>query len=829
MLDVESLLERADEWIVERSRVVVVAFLVVTVVLAGGMGKTATESGTDQFVEGNPSQEAFEEISEKFGGPSFQADTGGTQLIQKHHNVLSKPALLRMLTVQERVSEREALRVSSTGSAASMVALQLDPDATTLEAKQRAIERATPSEIDAAVRRAAETPGFTSLLSDDFNAQAASASATIGSISHEMPGGLSSSSGTSGDSPLLGIQVQVADIAEAGPGDITVFGSGIVADEFSSVIGDSLAIVVPLAGLLIVVFLIYAYRDPVDLVLGIVALVMTMIWTFGFMGWAGIPFGQMLITIPVLLLAVGIDFGIHAVNRYREERVEGHDARTSMRTATDQLLVAFFIVTGTTVLGFSANLVSDLGPIQNFGLVASIGIVFTFLIFGVFLPAAKLYADEVRERHGIPLLAQRPIGNEDSYLGKILPAGVVAAKRAPKAFLLCTLLISVAAAGYGTGVDTSFSQEDFLPPSEQPAYLDYLPGPLQPGEYTVTQTLNFLEDNFESSQNGGVLLYVEAPLTKADSLEQIHQTTQNPPSSFVSTDREASTQSIITVIQSYAERDPDFRALVDRSDLNDNGVPDKNLEAIYDSLLASPVRGQALQYITEDYRATQIVFSTESDASADAVTADGKAVAAELRLGGVATGETIVFQAISDVIFASAINSLAIALTATAIFLVLIYWALEGQPSLGLVNLVPIVVAIALLAGTMRLFDIPFNALTATILSIAIGLGIDYSAHIVHRFAEEYDQTGNLNVSLDNTIRGTGGALTGSMLTTSAGTAVLVLAITPILGQFGLLISLSVFYSFLTAVVVTPSAIVLWERYTQSGSTVAVPKPSEMD
>jgi predicted RND superfamily exporter protein len=50
------------------------------------------------------------------------------------------------------------------------------------------------------------------------------------------------------------------------------------------------------------------------------------------------------------------------------------------------------------------------------------------------------------------------------------------------------------------------------------------------------------------------------------------------------------------------------------------------------------------------------------------------------------------------------------------------------------------------------------------------------------------------------------------MLTTSSGTAVLALAITPILGQFGLVIALSVFFSFLTAVIVTPSVMVVWHE-----------------
>jgi predicted RND superfamily exporter protein len=123
---------------------------------------------------------------------------------------------------------------------------------------------------------------------------------------------------------------------------------------------------------------------------------------------------------------------------------------------------------------------------------------------------------------------------------------------------------------------------------------------------------------------------------------------------------------------------------------------------------------------------------------------------------------------------------------------------------------------IAVLAGSMRFFNIPLNVLTATILSIAIGLGIDYSAHFVHRFADEYEPAENIHDALDDTVRGTGGALAGSMLTTTTGTGVLALAITPILGQFGLVIALSVFISFIASVLVTPTVVVVWEQLLNS-------------
>ena len=142
-----------------------------------------------------------------------------------------------------------------------------------------------------------------------------------------------------------------------------------------------------------------------------------------------------------------------------------------------------------------------------------------------------------------------------------------------------------------------------------------------------------------------------------------------------------------------------------------------------------------------------------------------------------------------------------------------IYWVIEGRPSLGLVNVVPVVVTVALLAGTMRYLGIPLNAITGTMLALTIGLGVDYSVHVVHRFADEHHQA-DLVTALDRTVRGTGGALLGSMLTTVFGIGVLALAVFPAIGQFGILTALSIIYAFFTSLLVLPPVLVIWSRAT---------------
>jgi predicted RND superfamily exporter protein len=217
-------------------------------------------------------------------------------------------------------------------------------------------------------------------------------------------------------------------------------------------------------------------------------------------------------------------------------------------------------------------------------------------------------------------------------------------------------------------------------------------------------------------------------------------------------------------------------------------------------------------FLSEDRRSALVVYTVDGDAANDAVTADAYRVAGEMEYEAQPTGNAVIFDEALTLVLETVIQSLALTLLGAALFLVFAYWVVEGRPSLGIANVVPILVTVVALVASMRLVGIAFNAINGTILAIAVGLGIDYSVHIVHRFVDEYAEQ-DLYPALRRTVVGTGGALTGSMLTTVFGVGVLALALNPAVGVFGVLIALSVLYAYLTSIVVLPSVLVLWARY----------------
>ncbi len=800
--------------ITSRSWTIVLVFLLLTGVFLGGaiVGGGEQEAGSDQFTDDSEAQIAFDQVQEDFGQNG--RDSGGTTaqlFVEDDRNVLSKPSLLRMLEFQDRVENDDNLRVESTTSPASLTAEQLDPNASTTEQQYRAVDRASQRQIDAAIADADEIAGLP--VSTDFTRESASARVAQIAITY-------TTAPMADTSDTAHLQFETQDLANEIAGfdtndNILIFGDAIIDEEIVQLLGDTAIIVFPAAILLIMFFLLVAYRDPIDLGIGLTALVMTLIWTFGFMGFAGIPFSDSLVTVFPLLLAVGIDFGIHIINRYREERAKGAAINEAMGITTQQLTTALLIVTITTVFSFTANIVSE--TTRDFGIVAAAGIIFTFLIFGVFLPAAKVGFDRLREGTRFPEFGTDPLGNEHSVLGRILPVGTKIARVTPVAFLILAVTIGGAAAVYGTGVDAEFDDEAFFPDQDRIDQYQSLPGPLAPSEYTFMQVLAYLEDDFEQGFEDSVTIYIDDPDLRSDSaLRDIDRSLSNPDDAFVSDGRQADSESILNVIDSQAESDPAFDSTVAQYDTNGDGIPDRDLPIVYDELFAGDSSEEAANWLTTDRSAARMTIQVDVDAEQDEAVIAATELADSMPLEATATGQLVVFESVIDETIDAAVVSLIGAFLLTMVFLIISYWWLEGRAIYGVLNLVPVLLSVALLAGSMRYFDIPLSPINAPILSVSIGLGVDYTVHFMHRFVDEYESGKDVHAALLVTVRGTGGALTGSMLTTVCGLGVLYLALIPLIMEFGLLLALGVLYAYLSSILVLPSTIVVWERFSRA-------------
>jgi predicted RND superfamily exporter protein len=158
-------------------------------------------------------------------------------------------------------------------------------------------------------------------------------------------------------------------------------------------------------------------------------------------------------------------------------------------------------------------------------------------------------------------------------------------------------------------------------------------------------------------------------------------------------------------------------------------------------------------------------------------------------------------------------NAIVVSLVAALLLLVLYYGVTARRPALGAITMMPAMLAVPLILGTMWLAGLAFNAMTATVASIAIGIGVPYGIHITNRYLEQRELEDDPAATIRTTLAHTGHALTGSAVTTASGFGVLVLSdLTPI-RQFGGVTSVTILYALITALLLESSALVLWDRW----------------
>jgi uncharacterized protein len=114
--------------------------------------------------------------------------------------------------------------------------------------------------------------------------------------------------------------------------------------------------------------------------------------------------------------------------------------------------------------------------------------------------------------------------------------------------------------------------------------------------------------------------------------------------------------------------------------------------------------------------------------------------------------------------------------------------------------------------GLMQLLGVPFNALTATVASIAVGIGVPYGIHLINRFREALERGESADAAIAETLEHTGPALIGSALTTGLAFAVLQLSSSTPIQQFGSVSTMMIVFAVLGCLLVQPSALVLWGR-----------------
>ncbi len=659
--------------------------------------------------------------------------------------------------------------------------------------------------------------GLTKMLSEDFEDEA-----SISNLSANSALSLIQMNSSLSKDTRLEAQKELIDIAEdeSQHSTVRVSAKQVMMDQVNDSAQESLYFLLPIAFLYVIVVLMIVYRSIIESLISLLSLFFAVVWTFGAGVLLGYKFNPLIIAVPILMTGLAIDYGIHMIMRIREEKDKGKNIDRSVVLGVISVGGAILLVTITTMVGFSSTTLSGLEVMRNFGVLATIGVLSSFFLFVVFLPPVIQHVEDWRsgdnDEEKQKRSSKRSDEENENIITHILSSSTIISDRHPKLVLLIVLLITISA-GYGAmQVETTFQMQDFLPEDSS--------------QY---QNIEYIEDNFDVNQTD-VYVLTRGDLTDPAYLHALNQTQNNMEDSEMVVPDEG-LSSPLTVIQRYGTADPlnpDYNETIvdtfDESDIDDDEIPEQNITELYDMLFEASESRDAIENVLETddggYDPASAIIqvrenSDEMDEDLDnAEIMEGELLrdSTPLREEGYTTEVTsssIIDQETIKDLSSTQINSLILAIIIVAVFLTIVFYYLHRSLLLGVVTTFPVSLVTLWLLGLIYLIDIPLNFMTITVTALTVGLGVDYSIHVTHRFMEESESKDSLHDAIHKTIQHIGSAHLGALFTTVGALGILATSDILPLSQFGSITAIAIVFSFITSVFVLPSALMLWSRW----------------
>ncbi|MCY3802722.1 MAG: MMPL family transporter [Chloroflexi bacterium] len=125
------------------------------------------------------------------------------------------------------------------------------------------------------------------------------------------------------------------------------------------------------------------------------ALAAMIIWLKGLSNLVGLKDALILdLIVPIAMISFGVDFAIHAIGRYREERRVGNRPHRAFVAGFGAVLAALLVAFFSDAVAFLANVSSRIESVIQFGVGAAFGVLSGFLMLGVVAPLALMRVEQ---------------------------------------------------------------------------------------------------------------------------------------------------------------------------------------------------------------------------------------------------------------------------------------------------------------------------------------------------------------------------------------------------------------------------------------------------
>ena len=617
------------------------------------------------------------------------------------------------------------------------------------------------------------------------------------------------------DERVADAERRIGELAAAAQGPLRAssVSPAVVEDEYKEATESGMVPLIGIALLLIAALILLFMRTFSDLLLTLAGLLFSLIWIIGAEGWLGPealgwigPPSSISTMVPIIVISLTVDYAIQAVSHYREQRAAGLPVQEAIRAGLRHVAIPLVLAAVTTIASFLANLFSPVSTIADFGIVAGLGVGLSLIVMLTLVPAGRTIIDRRREARG-RLKQPRPVSAALPGIGRaaeVVGAGVA---RRPAPYLIAVAGVTVWMGFAAAGLHSEFSIRDILP-----------------RDGTVLKDMESLEAAVGgSTELASVLVTAEATETRTllnlQDLEAGFGDERSRPAAAAGP-LEASYESLVADWTHDSgepgdKYDPELAALFREASAGvqlEAGLMQEVLDGLAEKEPAL-ARGLVNNPNGPDTILVQFPAFTDDSAAPAVLQEDIEALWSGDDAALTATSGSILAVEVTEQITSRQTEAISTTVAVALGVLAIFFWVTVRRPTLGIIAVGPIVLVLIWVLGTMAMLDIPYSLLTSIITALSIGIGVDYTIHVIHRFREEFTHTRNPEKAAIRTLATTGSALLGSALTTAFGFGVLVFSPVEGIQQFGITAAITIAYSLAVSILVVPPAMTVWGAY----------------
>jgi predicted RND superfamily exporter protein len=553
----------------------------------------------------------------------------------------------------------------------------------------------------------------------------------------------------------------------------------------------------------IVLFLFALFRRLFGIFMPLIIVSASYYSAMGLMAFSQIPVKMLSSVLPSIILSVGIADAVHILTHFFQYLHQGYNKEEAIVSAVRHSGVAVLLTTMTTAAGLLSFSFVEMAAVCEMGAFAAAGVVFALFYTLVMIPAMISL---------LPIKPKKKSKRQSGLMDRILSQFGRLATTRPRSIVVVTILLLVVSGSLLFKL--RFSDH----------VLKYFPDEMQ-----VKQDALYIQDRLNGllafeiivdtgKKNG---LYEPAVLNRIeDAIEQLKQI-KDPASGFYVGNVISIIDLVKEINQALNNNDPLFYTIA------------QDREILAQELFLFELSGaDDLSAITDsDFSKTRISVKVPWLGSVDFSRMVHRIdrILKPIFNGGEQfsmTGISVILARTYPAALNSMYHSYMIAFVVISLMLIL----LVGGFRIGLASIVPNILPIMLVMGSLTVFDITLDMTSMMIGSIALGLVVDDSLHFIYSYRRFWMRSGDPGDAVRQTLQTSGRALLITSVVLAGGFFSLMNATLLYLVQFGLLLGVIIFLALTADFLVLPALLILCtdkpKHLEAASQPIVTPNPS---